>query len=84
MNLNITEAEEEVVSEEISEDNFFQPKEEADFKNESESKVQDLEIDLVKEDEGMKLSVWEDDSLWDGDEGEVVWDLGKAEARDEV
>ena len=75
MNLNITEAEEEVIG-----------GKEADLSEKPEllELQPELETDLVGGDVEKKLSVWEDDSLWDdlGEEREVVWDLGKARDED--
>ena len=88
MNLNITEAEEDAI--EILEEKLF-PLEGADLSEKAltekesvavESNLEELEIDLVGGDVEKKLSVWEDDSLWDDLEEEVVWDLGNAEDED--
>ena len=86
VNLNITEAEEEVVGEEILKEEFFRPQEVTDLsetalaEKENKSNVEELELEFEEEDFEKKLSVWEDDSLWDDleEEREVVCDLGNA------
>ena len=80
-----------MVGEEILKEEFFQPQEVTDLsetshaEKENKSNAEELEIDFEEEDFEKKLSVWEDDSLWDDleEDREVVWDLGNARDADE-
>ena len=76
VNLNITEAEEEAIGGEKIADLSEKP----NLTEEESASLGEVEADLVPgEFVDKKLSVWEEDSLWDnlGEENEVVWDLGQ-------